>query len=107
MGAAHDGVELERGLDLPFEDLERAALRVRDVVVAGRTHDQPAVFGLAHVDMEESGHDDAVQYRLEAVGHQGLERGALDGEVEPRHPGQKRCPSGAGERDLPRRDRSP
>ena len=74
-----DGEQLERRRHLPFDDVERSALRVGVERVDPGAHDQLALVGLAHVDMHGVGHHDAVQHRLEEHRDECLQGMALQG----------------------------
>jgi len=69
---AEDRKEFDRGRQLVLDHMRGATLPVRVVGVDAGTHDQLALMRLAYVDVDRIGHHDAIEHRIEQLGHQRL-----------------------------------
>ena len=104
---AEDRKQFQRGGHLVFDDMKRAALGVGRVRVAAGAHHQFALVRLAQVDVHGTRHHDAVEDLLDDIGHQCLERRALDWQVETGHLRQQRRTAGADQADSMGADSAP
>ena len=77
-----------------------AALGVGVVAVDVAAEHQPALVGLADVEVAGAEGDDVVDQRLDALRHEGLQHVALDRQPQPRERRHARGVAGAGEPDL-------
>ena len=80
--------------------MEGAALRVGVVTIDARADDQLTLVGLAHINVDRVRHDDAIEDRLHGLGHQRLQRMALDREPHTRHARQHGVVPGCDDRKL-------
>ena len=77
-----------------------AALGVGIVAVDIAAEDQPALVGLADIEMAGAEGHDAVDQRLDALGDEGLQHMAFDRQAQARHRGDARRVAGDGHADL-------
>ena len=90
VGAGEHREQLHRGGHLPLDDVEGATLAVTVVGVDARAHHQLALVRLRHVHVDGVRHHDGRVHRLEELGHQRLQRVALQGQPQAEHVGEHR-----------------
>ncbi len=98
--------QLERGGHLRLDDVEGAPLGIGVESVDPGAHDQFALVRLADIDVHGVRHHDAVEHRLYRLGHQRLQRVALQRQPHPGHRRQHRGMPGGADRDLVGDDRA-